>query len=247
MPTSSSTTTPEWVTSLSLDGLIRLEGQVIRSSGDKLKQLGLTNTIRMDRGGQGKSAKMDAYLTSVGIKPEYTSAHSSGSNAPVERRIGILQERSRSIRLGAIGGALPEAAWAECFNTACFLTNILPTSCNPGYKSPYEMVHKKPFNVASLRRIGATCFVKTHQSLKLPAVSRKGRMLGYSAISHCYRILLSDGRVIESDDVTFLKDELEEPTIPDIATTELILTVILGVSPKVSNTSIIFGFCGIVA
>ena len=196
-----------------LAGLQRFEGQTVRASGRQLHKLHLTNTLRMDRGGQGKNHLMDAFLTQASVRPQYTSAHSSAANAVVERRIGLLQDTVRAIR---IGGNLPAAAWAECYQTANHLVNILPTTANPGCKSPYEMKHGKPYDARRLHPIGVKCFVHVHNAGSLAPVAVTGTLVGYASDSHCYRVLLntSTGKIVESADVRFLIAPSPSSTTP---------------------------------
>ena len=156
------------------------------------------------------SAAMETFLNTDGRQVQYTSAHSSASNSIAERRIGLLQEKARALRLGV---GLPIAAWAECYNTANFLINILPTTANPERKSPYEIKHGKPFDGSRLRPIGAKCYVKDHHAPTMGPVAQQGWLIGYSRNSHCYRVLMdkSTGRIVESDDVRFLNEPANEP------------------------------------
>jgi hypothetical protein len=172
-----------------------------------LRQLS-TSVIHLDRGGEQRGAEFQEYLANCRIKPEYTSPGDSAANGVAERAIEIIEGAANTMR---IHGGLPTAAWAELYCTACFLESYLPTSANPGKKSPYEMRHNKPKDVSFLRTIGTEAIVYIMPKDRRAQEDRglRGKLVGYSTTSRCYRVKMDgSGTVRESAHVTLNRLEV---------------------------------------
>lgn len=180
-----------------LSALKRFHGQFVRSRGFQLR------TVRWDNAGENKNAAVDSWLTQIGARPQYTSAHSSASNGIAERAIQTISSTAKALR---IGGSFPKRLWAECFKTAVHLENLLPSRSNIDNKSSYELLHGKSPNISYLRTIGCACFVHVHAPtrLTLDPQAVHGKLVGYGETSRTYRVLLDNGcSIVESAHVTF--------------------------------------------
>jgi hypothetical protein len=79
---------------------------------------------------------------------------------------------------------------------------VSPTRNNTA--TPRELLFGRKPEVGHLRVFGARCFVRVPEQQrrsKLDPVSSGGRLLGYPQHSKGYRVLLDDGRIVESRDV----------------------------------------------
>lgn len=172
--------------------------QFVNSHGFRVRR------VRCDNAGEQKSYQFNDFLTALEARVEYTSAHSSASNGVAERGIRTVWDTATTLLTNA---NFPTAAWAECAITAAFLENRLPSSRNDNKWSPYQMVYGQPPNLSILRTIGCKAYVHVPGQLRqaCDAKARVGRLIGYSSVSRCYRILMNSqtGEIIESDSVTF--------------------------------------------
>ena len=162
-----------------------------------------TKTIKVDRGGEQRGADFKDYLSKCRIQPQYTSPGDSAANGVAERSIEVVEGGANTMR---IHGGLPAASWAELYSTTCFLESYLPTSANPGKKSPHEMRFQAPKDVSFLRTIGTECTVYTLPKHRRAQEDRgvNGKLVGYSTNSRCYRVKLpNSARIVESAFVKF--------------------------------------------
>jgi hypothetical protein len=138
-------------------------------------------------------------------------------NGRAERKIQTVVNLARVFRLS---NNLPAAAWVKTLVTAAVLENLLPSTVNPGQKSPAEMILGKTPNISHLRPIGTAAVV--HVDHNDPAFSKfgpaclEGILIGFSSVRKAWRILLSTstGKVIESDRVKFFDRPFD--TVPRI-------------------------------
>ncbi|KAK9675965.1 hypothetical protein RND81_11G044800 [Saponaria officinalis] len=81
-------------------------------------------------------------------------------NGRVERKHRHLVETARAIMLFA---GLPKKFWEDCLLSAIHIINKLPTPLL-GWKTPYELLHKKPPTYEELRIMGCLCYAPvTHK------------------------------------------------------------------------------------
>ena len=102
--------------------------------------------------------------------------------------------------------------------TVNYLRNRSPSSAADGSKTPWELFFGSKPDVTLLRVFGSPAYPLIPKQLrksKLHPVSRAGRFVGYEPGSKAYRILLDDGSIIVSRDVTF-----DEPPVDTIPTPE---------------------------
>ena len=108
-------------------------------------------TVRHDGGRADFGNKaFAALLRKYDITPERTGGTSTG-NAKVERRIGIATTDSLTNMSWCQG---PRGWWSFPIRYAVVTRNLLPTSTNPGYLSPYECAYDKAPNMGMLAPFG---------------------------------------------------------------------------------------------
>jgi hypothetical protein len=170
--------------------------------------------VRCDNGTEIKNYKARDFLSSIGARFQFTSAYSPASDGHAENANKVILTLGNTLRLAA---NLPEEAWAECEQTACFLHHLQANKANPGYVSPFEMEHKVAPDVSFLRTIGSTCYVhkfKPERKNALDTRATKGLLLGYATETKGYRILVSTSpvRIVETMHVTFSEDLHNAPS-----------------------------------
>jgi hypothetical protein len=105
----------------------------LQSKGSK------TRFIRMDNAGE--NLVLASEVRKLCIEVEFTAPNTPQHNGVVERAIATIASRSRAMMNGAnINMALKRKLWAECFNTATDLSNVLPRRDKAG-KSSYELFY----------------------------------------------------------------------------------------------------------
>ena len=169
--------------------------------------------VRNDRGGEYTSGALLEWLESKGVEPQKTAPYTPEQNGRAERLNRTLVERVRAI---LIDSKLPPNTWAEALLTVNYLRNRSPSSEAKGLKTPWELFFGSKPDVTLLRVFGSPAYPLIPKQLrksKLHPVSRAGRFVGYEPGSKAYRILLDDGSIIVSRDVTF--DERPVDTIPN--------------------------------
>mmetsp|Transcript_30898 Transcript_30898/g.91898 ORF Transcript_30898/g.91898 Transcript_30898/m.91898 type:complete len:313 (+) Transcript_30898:555-1493(+) len=119
-------------------------------------------------------------------------------------------DRVRAMLLGS--GAQPEL-WGEAVVAAAHVLNLSPSARRHG-TTPHGGLFGTPTNVAHLRVWGCPCYVMVpcHKRGKLSARTTPGRFVGYDSTA-AFRVLLQDGRIQVSRDVTFPETSRFEPAL----------------------------------
>jgi hypothetical protein len=183
-----------------------------------VKNLGYTTQrIRLDNAGENVGTIMAGFCLAHSIRLEPTNKYSSASNGTAERSIGILTSTIRTLLVSA---HLPQTLWAEAAITATYLVNRLPTTANPGDKTPFEMLYGKPPDLAHLKVFGCRAYVHRHKPEREVATfsptAVAGVLVGYATSTNGYRILVgSTGKVEETAHVDFAETVL--PGMPPTA------------------------------
>jgi len=194
--------------SQALDALKEFLGVVVKPTGRHIRR------CHSDNAGEYQSSQFVKWCIQEGIKPSYTSPHSSASNGIAERAIQQIDTTARAIR---IAGNLPKACWAECYRTAALIDRLtLPSNGRP---SPHVLIHGTDPEFKLLRAIGCKCYVHKHgvdrQTLDSRAIS--GILVGYSEFSKCYRVLtnLQRGDIVESTNIKFVESADSSSNVTD--------------------------------
>lgn len=158
--------------------------------------------LRCDNGSEYINEDLTTYCQDNGIKLETTVRYTPQQNGAAERLNRTLMDKVRPM-LAASG--LPKHLWADAVVTANYVRNRSPVSDRD--KTPYELFFGTKPDVAHLRTFGARCYAVTPKQLrtKLDDTSEPGRFIGYPAGTKGYKILLDNGKVITSRDVTFME------------------------------------------
>lgn len=156
--------------------------------------------VRTDRGSEYLNRTLDEYLTVKGIVHEKTAPYTPQQNGAAERLNRTLMEKARAMLQDA---RLPNELWAEALATANYIRNISPVRGK--VKTPWELFYGFKPDVERLRVFGSIAYAHVPKALrnKLEPVSIKGTMVGYEPNSKAYRILIDNGRITVSRDVTF--------------------------------------------
>jgi transposase InsO family protein len=167
--------------------------------------------LHSDRGGEFKSNEFSEFCLLHNIKQSFTAPYSPQQNGVAERAWRSLFECSRCLLLES---GSPKSLWAAALDTASYIINRLPSSTNPDRKSPFELFYGKEPQIDHLRVFGCPAYVhdETYQG-KLSPKSEKGKFIGYERDSKAYIILMPNGKVKTSHNVTF--DESNQSVISD--------------------------------
>ncbi|KAK1642921.1 hypothetical protein QYE76_060726 [Lolium multiflorum] len=167
--------------------------------------------IRSDNGTEFKNYTLDDFLGEEGIQHQYSSPYTPQQNGVAERKNRTLIEAARTMMMEYKSNY---NFWAEAISTACHATNRL--YFRKGLeKTPYEILTGNKPNVSYFKVFGCKCYVlvKDTRLSKFDSRAQEGIFVGYAMDSHAYRVFnKSNGRVVESCDVTFDEDDrsLEE-------------------------------------
>ncbi|KAK1613544.1 hypothetical protein QYE76_019061 [Lolium multiflorum] len=167
--------------------------------------------IRSDNGTEFKNYTLDDFLGEEGIQHQYSSPYTPQQNGVAERKNRTLIEAARTMMMEYNS---KYNFWAEAISTACHATNRL--YFRKGLeKTPYEILTGNKPNVSYFKVFGCKCYVlvKDTRLSKFDSRAQEGIFVGYATDSHAYRVFnKSNGRVVESCDVTFDEDDrsLEE-------------------------------------
>jgi hypothetical protein len=158
--------------------------------------------VRSDGGGEFVNNSLKAYYQGKGILQEITMAYSPMSNGKVERLWGTLIPRVRAMLLDA---GLPPVYWAEAATHANWLRNRSPLDSG---STPYQLLYGKVPDLSGVRVWGCKAFAHVPGALrtKLQPTAQLGIHLGFSADHKGWKVLLSDGRIVNSRDVRFFED-----------------------------------------
>jgi hypothetical protein len=158
--------------------------------------------MRCDNGSEYINGELESFCLNKGIKLETTVRYTPEQNGAAERLNRTLMEKVRPM-LSAT--SLPKYLWAEAVVTANYVRNRSPVSNRD--KTPYELFYGSQPDVSNLRIFGARVYTVTPKQLrnKLENTSERGRFIGYPAGTKGYKILLDNGRIVISRDVTFVE------------------------------------------
>jgi hypothetical protein len=165
--------------------------------------------------GELKSTEFVEFCASQGIKPRWTSPHTSAQNGQVERAHYTLFDSACPIRITA---NLRPNRWDEFIITANYLHMLVPMK-SLNNKTPFEAYHQCKPNVSHLREIGCWAFILilNKHNPKVFQRSEECVLIGYGKDSksyHCYH--RATHKVFESYHVVFieLKDDCKAPFRP---------------------------------
>lgn len=164
--------------------------------------------IRSDNAKEFSTSDLVQWTSERGMKLQTSNAYTPEQNGVVER-MNLTITSAATAMLNYSG--FPQSFWEFAFETAVFVRNVSPTSCNPFYITPYELWHSKRPNVSNLRIFGEPAYVHVPHELrrKLDPKAHAYHFIGYSEVNGTKGwkfIDLQSHGIHHSCDVTFLKD-----------------------------------------
>ena len=147
---------------------------------------GKVKAMRSDNGGEYIDATLETWLREHGIQHQTIPARSPQSNGVAERMNRTLQDRARSMLVGAgLGGGF----WVEAIATASYIRNRGPVAGLS--KTPEELWSGKVPTVKHLRSYGSKAYVsleKFKRNGKMGVTKWEGVIVGYPMGSVGYRV-----------------------------------------------------------
>lgn len=195
-------------------------------SGQKLK------AVRTDRGTEYLNAELKSYFKDKGVLHEKTAPYTPEQNGAAERFNRTLMERARAMLFDA---QLEKEMWAEAAVTANYIKNRSPSALTT--QTPWELFYGKKPNVSGMIVFGARAYVHIPKQLrqKLDQLSKPGIFLGYETTSKAYRVLLDDGKMVITRDVTF--DESSPSSTQGTEGSDTMITIVASDTPPTSTAS----------
>ena len=149
-------------------------------SGKKVKKL------RSDNGGEYIDGELETWLKEHGILHQTIPARSPQSNGIAERMNRTLQDRARSMLVGAgLGGGF----WVEAISTASYIRNRGPVTGLS--KTPDELWSGSTPSIKHLKAYGSKAYVsleKFKRAGKMGVTKWEGVIVGYPMGSVGYRV-----------------------------------------------------------
>ena len=177
------------------------------SAGHRIKEL------RFDGGGEFRSSNFRAYLESIGIRVQQTSADTSEQNGVAERMNRTVVESARAMLMHWTPH-LPSGLWAEAVATAVYLRNRCLTRALTGM-TPHEAWFGTKPSYKHLRTFGCLAYAHLTQQAR-EAYHKLGKLgpkaircifVGYSSVTRAgYRLWDPVGRKL----ITTLHASFEE-------------------------------------
>ncbi|KNZ62793.1 hypothetical protein VP01_1222g1 [Puccinia sorghi] len=176
------------------------------------KRLGyFPSILHSDRGTEFVNAGLEEYCRSNIIRQRFSNAYTPQQNGLAERFNRTILESLRTILYDS-GFRLN--MWNEVIS-ACILTlNQIPT--HRSNKSPFELFKGRTIPLDFFRPIGNPTVVYSHgKKDKLAPRGNLGKLIGFNTELKSYRILMNDGRMLESKNVEFLDFETSPSSLAD--------------------------------
>ncbi|KAG8483501.1 hypothetical protein CXB51_023279 [Gossypium anomalum] len=161
-------------------------------------------TVRSDNGSEFFNSSCSSFFESLGIIHQSSCIDTPQQNGIAERKHRHLLEIARALRFHS---NVPLKFWGDCILAACYIINRLPSSVL-AWRTPFELLYKKPPNFSHFRVFGCLCFaVKPHNSDKFSSRSLPSVFLGYSPSKKGYILFCLDSqKFFVSRNVHFVED-----------------------------------------
>jgi hypothetical protein len=210
-------------------GKMQLLLQGLCAQGDKV------GSLRCDSGSEYKSKDFRALFSAMGTIFEYSAPYQHNQNGLVERIIGTIMSRSRTM---LHAGGAPAMWWSDAVQQATLITNLLPTRALKGPKdTPYFLWYGHYGPINRIRIFWCESWVAIEGPRKMGARARMGHYLGPAPESKGDRIFMPDTkRIIESVHVKYNEDALDAAKAGTFSTISSIFTIEApGVQPTTST------------
>ena len=133
--------------------LLKYKSEVIKKLKKFIQQMRAPKILRSDNAKEFKSAAWKEVCRQHKIFLQYTISYSSLQNAISERRIGLIQELTRSLLLQR---DVPSIFWPYAVKTASYLMNRRPDTVRQ--LSPYELLNGEAPPVDHFKVFGCLCY-----------------------------------------------------------------------------------------
>ncbi|KXZ45879.1 hypothetical protein GPECTOR_49g463 [Gonium pectorale] len=161
--------------------------------------------VRTDRGREYVNKELSEWYGQKGITDQTTTGYAPEQNGVAERLNRTLLDKARALLKE---DKLPLSFWGDAFIMASHLRNRSPVHKRD--QTPWELFTGQVPDVSGFRVFGCRAYVhipkqkRTKLGLtKFDTVARPGIYIGPAVNAKAYRILLDDGTVQISRDVTF--------------------------------------------
>jgi Reverse transcriptase (RNA-dependent DNA polymerase)/Integrase core domain/gag-polypeptide of LTR copia-type/GAG-pre-integrase domain len=162
-------------------------------------------TLRTDNGTEYTNHEFQTYLRNLGIIHQTTCVGTPQQNGVAERKNRHLLEMTRALLFSS---NIPKTFWADAILTSCYLINRLPSRVL-NFKSPFEILYNRKFNISHLKVFGCICYVHSQNGSKLDPRARKCVFLGYSSTKKGYKCFDPNSRrTYFSRDVVFNEHQM---------------------------------------
>jgi IS30 family transposase len=139
--------------------------------------------LRTDNGTEYTNHEFQTFLCAKGITHQTSCIGTPQQNGVSERKNRHLLEVTCALLFSA---NLPKGFWFDAILTACYLINRLPSRVIE-FRSPFEILYNRKFNLSHIRIFGCTCYVHSQNAGKLDPRARKCIYVGYSPTKKGYR------------------------------------------------------------
>lgn len=182
--------------------------------------------VASDGGGEFAGRRLVSFLGSNHIQQLISEPHHPEHNGRAERANRTIVESMRAIFASS---RLAKNYWHEVLKSACLMLNQIPRKGES--KSPWEMMHGSVLPPNFLKPLGTpTIFLLQGPSKvkgrKFHEKGEEGRLIGFEPKLLSYRIVSSNGSIVKTKHVRFLKSttnspsqsslDIEEPEEPSI-------------------------------
>ena len=194
--------------------LLKYKSEVIKKLKKFIQQMRAPKILRSDNAKEFKSAAWKEVCRQHKIFLQYTISYSSLQNAISERRIGLIQELTRSLLLQR---DVPSIFWPYAVKTASYLMNRRPDTVRQ--LSPYELLNGEAPPVDHFKVFGCLCYYNVssdrRQGGKLSAPGFRAIFLGYPLHKKGYKVFsIDENKVISVRSVRFVEDKNGSSFLP---------------------------------
>ena len=162
----------------------------------------MVKAVRTDNGTKFVNHETSVLLQKLGILHQKTCPYTPQQNGKVERKHRHLLEVARSLM---IQSNLPSKFWGDSILMETHIINMLPSSLLD-WKTPYELLYRKPPYYNHLKTFGCLCFATNTLPQKDKFIPRayKCIFLGYTLGQKAYKVYdIDHHRIYISRDVVF--------------------------------------------
>ncbi|PLW56691.1 hypothetical protein PCANC_05107 [Puccinia coronata f. sp. avenae] len=168
------------------------------------------SVLHSDRGTEFANLELGKYCHEHIIRQRFSDAYTPQQNGLAERFNRTIIE---ALKTNLADSGLPKNLWHEVLSSSVLALNQIPA--HRSKKSPYELFKGHPIALEFFCPVGnPVAIVSNKNKSKLEPRGELGKLLGFNAEMKSYRILTSNGRILDSKHVDFL-DYTQAQSSPD--------------------------------